>query len=110
YVHLWLTGICFYIVVVAVGQTGSSLALARSRTGTSCWVEHLPHATSTPDHVAAHNIETLPSRSWLKDFCIWATQRGHGWALCLLPFLLLLTLLGSEEEEQVFPGSIYTLF
>jgi hypothetical protein len=110
YLRLWLMGICFYLVFVAVGQTGSSFPLRASRTGPSCWVKRAPPASCAPDRWAGHTIEVFPRQSWGRDFYTWTMQTGNWWALCLLPCLFLIALLESEEEESAFPASMYTLF
>jgi hypothetical protein len=110
YVRLWLMGICFHFVFVAVGQMGSSFPLGGPRTGPSCWVKRVPHTSWAPDKCAGNTIEVSPRQDWVRDFCTWTMKTGNGWALCLLPFLFLLALLEGEEEESTFPASMYTLF
>ena len=46
YARLWLMGICFYLVFVAVGQTGSSFPLGGPQTVSSRWVKRAPHVSS----------------------------------------------------------------
>ena len=110
YARLWLMGICFYLVFVAVGQTGSSFPLGGPQTVSSRWVKRAPQASSAPARGAGQTIEVSPRQSWVRDFYTWTMKTGNWWALCLLPCLFVLALLESEEEESAFPASIYTLF
>jgi hypothetical protein len=108
--RLWLTGVCFYIVFVAVGRLGSSLKLDRSSADGSLWVSR---ETSVPvTYGSPHGIIRAKSsrRGWVSAFVSWALQSGNGWACCLLPFLLLLSVLEGEQEESVLPTHTYTLF
>ena len=110
YARLWLMGICFYLVFVAVGQTGSSFPLGGPQTVSSRWVKRAPQVSSAPERGAGQTIEVSPRQSWVRDFYTWTMKTGNWWALCLLPCLFVLALLESEEEESAFPASIYTLF
>ncbi|HEX9665703.1 MAG TPA: hypothetical protein VGA95_04000 [Thermodesulfobacteriota bacterium] len=104
-----LMGICFYIIFVAVGRTGSSLGLARPTSGRSMWV---PRKTLQPiGYPHQYNVsrKELPQRGWIPTFLSWAAQSGNFWAFCLLPFLILLRFLETEEESN-FPNNIYSLF
>jgi hypothetical protein len=108
--RLWLTGVCFYIVFVAVGRLGSSLKLARLTADESLWV---PRETRVPAaYGSLHGIIRAESskRGWISAFVSWAMQSGNGWACCLLPFLMLLSVLEGEQEEGNLPTHTYTLF
>jgi hypothetical protein len=48
-------------------------------------------------------------KGWKAEYRRWAEQGGHAWAVCLLPFLLLLRWV-DPGEEKAESGNIYTLF
>jgi len=105
---LVLSGICFYIVIVAVGRTGSSLALGRPTPGKSLWSRRLtvqPAAYTSLDFFAR---ERSPQRSWISAFFSWAARAGNLWAVCLFPFLLLLSAL--ETGKARLSPNVYTLY
>ena len=108
--RLWLTGICFYIVFVAVGRLGSSLRLARPTAEGSLWVLRRTDAVTT--YGSAHGVVTAEAAqgSWASAFVSWAMHSGNGWACCLLPFMALLSLLEPEQESANVPTNIYTLY
>jgi hypothetical protein len=107
--HLWLMGICFYIVLVAVGRQGSSLCLARPTSTTSLWVrrETLALGAYVSQYSAA--TATAPGKGWMATFLAWAAQSGNIWAWSLLPFFILLAALRTNQKQSNFPD-IYTLF
>ena len=101
--------VLFYVVFVAVGRSGSALGLDRPASNESLWK---PRRTLAPDAYKAQYPQ--PSRASSEDgfifpFFSWATQTGNLWARFLLPYILLLSALGSVEEQEL-PTDIYTLF
>lgn len=104
----WLMGICFYVIVVAVGRSGASLRLSRPDSGQSLWVLR-------PDSSAARNgFERVvatdeSSKSWISNFIKWSGRSRNLWACGVLPFLVLLSVLDPEPDNTV-PKEIYTLF
>lgn len=108
--HLWLMGICFYIIFVAVGRTGSSLRLAHPPPTTSLWV---PRGTLAPSaYGSQHGASDGASlqKGWIATFLSWAVRSGNFWALSLLPFFILLSALQIDQKKSNFPANIYTLF
>jgi hypothetical protein len=108
--QLLLMGICFYIIVVSVGRTGSALRLARPSSTTSLWV---PRGTLTPSAYLSqhgHTDGASQQQGWIATFLSWAPQSGNVWALSLLPFLILLSALQIDQKKSNFPANIYTLF
>jgi hypothetical protein len=109
YGRLLVLGIIFYVIFLAVGRTGSHLKLQRPEDREeSQWIKR---DTLSPD--AYHVQHSLPGeesfRSWISAFSSWTLRSGNVWALFLLPFLVLLSWLDTEQEEN-FPSGIYTLF
>jgi hypothetical protein len=107
---LRLMRICYYIVFVAVGRTGSSLSLAHPPSTTSLWI---PRGTLAPSaYVSQHGVATKasPEQGWVAAFLSWAAQSGNVWALSLLPFFILLVALRTDQKKSSFPANIYTLF
>jgi hypothetical protein len=108
--HLWLIGICFAIIVVAVGRKGSSLRLVRPSSTASLW---MPRGTMAPGaYISQYSAATAraPEKGWIAAFFSWAAQSGNLWALSLLPFFMLLSALRTDQRKSNFPANIYTLF
>jgi hypothetical protein len=108
--HLWLMGICFAIIVVAVGRKGLSLRLARPSSTASLW---MPRETLAPAaYISQYSVATAraPEKGWIATFFSWVMQSGNLWALSLLPFLMLLSALRTDQRKSNFPANIYTLF
>jgi hypothetical protein len=108
--RLWTLGICFFIVFFAVGRAGASLSLERpdSRTA-SLWQ---PRNTLAPSSYICQHLDRgqgLTQRSWISAFSSWAAKSGNLWACCVLPLLVLVKALETEEESS-FPSNIYTLY
>jgi hypothetical protein len=99
-----IKAICFYVLVVFVGQAGSSLRLTRSDSSQSLWRprEHvsLVHPPASP--ASAH-------KGWKRNLVAWALRSAQWWALGLLPFLIILGALDTDSEGSL-PFDIYTLF
>jgi hypothetical protein len=103
-----LTAICFCIIIV-VGRLGSSMLVSRPSAGQSLWI---PRGTLLPmAYASQHASATVqpPRQSWIAQFLTWTVRSGNLWACCLLPFLLLLTVLEPEYEPHMLTD-IYTLF
>jgi hypothetical protein len=109
-VQLLLMGICFYIIFVAVGRTGSTLRLAHPPPTTSLWAPRGTLASSA--YVSQYGARDGASlqKGWIATFLSWAVRSGNLWALSLLPFFILLSALQIDQEKNTFPASIYTLF
>jgi hypothetical protein len=108
--QLLLMGICFYVIFVAVGRTGSALRLAHPSPTASLWVAR---GTLAPNaYVSQYGAGDGASlqKGWIATFLSWAVRSGNWWALSLLPFLILLSALQIDETKSTFPANIYTLF
>lgn len=104
-----LNWICFYLVILATGATGSSLKLGRQPTSQSCWEPRAaaPHLSYFEQHQAAKRNGSTGSRG--PAFLSWVRTSGNWWTLALVPSLMLLALLepGEEAGESL---NLYTLF
>jgi hypothetical protein len=109
YGSLIVMGICFYIVLVAVGRKESTLTLARPLALQSLWVSRQPLARDAYKNQHPIVTNNPPSQSWITAFCSWAVRSGNVWACGLLPLLVLLSLF-SDEQDNAVPADLYTLF
>ena len=102
-----LLALCYGIVFVAVGAAGSALRLGRPAPGESLWESGrtLPAGAYRSQHGAG---SPGPRRRW-RAIMAWATDSGNAWVLPLVPFLLLIAALDTEDEAP-YPVGIYTLF
>ena len=107
--RLSVMGICFYVILAAVGRTGSSLRLDRPTAGKSLWVPRTTLAPRAYPHQYDNTTKDPRQRGWIATFLSWARESGNWWALPLLPFLVLLSTL-DEDTHKIFPANIYTLF
>jgi len=106
---LLLMVISFYIVLVAVGRTGSYLKLHQPDSDESSWV---PRQTLAPKAYQAQypNTARLPLETgFVFPFVSWAVRSGNFWACFLFPFIWLFSALDSPREHDL-PSDIYTLF
>lgn len=98
-----------YAVVTAAGAAGSSLRLQRPRPGESLWQ---PRPTLPLEAYGSQSAR--PGRAWhghpWADLVRWAVGTPNAWAIFLVPFLVLIVALESQEQDEAFPAGIYTLF
>ena len=94
-----VAALCYFVIFVIVGMGGTKLERGRSTASTSKWVKRSagPH-----DRRAA-------GESWTAGYIGWARHTGNVWALVLLPFLIVLSML-TEDDTVALPVHIYTLF
>ncbi len=109
YAHLFLLKIIFYVILIAVGRTGSHLRLQRSEESESQWIER--ETVSTDAYHTQYRVPGAHSfdRSWTFTFISWSIRSGNFWTVFLFPFIFLLSSLDTGQEEN-FPAGIYTLF
>jgi hypothetical protein len=103
-------GICYYVVILAVGRTGSCLQLVRPAPTVSLW---RPRGTLAPHAYAHQYVPPSPSpehHGWIRTYITWAKRSHNLWAVCLLPLLLVLTVVVPDQSTKRFPANIYTLF
>jgi hypothetical protein len=95
-------------VISVVGLAGTSLVLARPAAGRSLWQtrEALPTAAYGSQFDAPG--PGWASRPW-RAVADWAIRSGNAWMIFLVPFLVLVSLLDTDEHSR-YPDGIYTLF
>jgi hypothetical protein len=97
-----------YAVLSVVGLAGNSLGIARPAAGRSLW-----HARGTLPPAAYGSQFDAPGRPWTgrpwRAVIDWAARSGNGWLLFVVPLLVLVSLLDTEDPDRYPPG-IYTLF
>jgi hypothetical protein len=105
--RLAVLAVGYHVVVAAVGRLGSTVVLQHEPA--SLWVPRTPppaESYASQDEGAAGRTAQRP---WLVGLGWWSVRSGNGWVVALLPFLLLVSLLGAEDAEAQ-PADIYTLF
>jgi hypothetical protein len=105
----FILGTIFYVILIAVGRSGSLLQLAKPSPYESLWIPREPLAPAAYHVEHKVPMEQFLSRGWLHNFLLWASKSGNFWLLFLLPFLLFLSAFDTEQEES-YPAGIYTLF
>jgi len=108
--RILVMGICYYVIFAAVGRAGSKLMLSRPLSSRSLWIPL--EALSPAAYVNQYSVikDNSPGEGWISTYLLWAVRSGNLWACCLLPFLLLLSALESDQNTSEFPTSTYTLF
>lgn len=89
---------CFSIITVLHQRHGSPLRL---ETDAPQWI---PRASSD-----ASSVTEVGHQDWRIVYVAWVRGTGKWWALSLLPFLIIFTVL-DRELEPVLPSQTYTLF
>jgi hypothetical protein len=108
--RLWATGVCFFIVFVTVGLTGSHARLAPPTPNGSLWLARRPLEPTASGYACDGVPHEFVQKGWITAYCAWARQSDNLWAVCLLPFLLLLSSLENDENQNPVAANIYTLF
>jgi hypothetical protein len=107
---IFLQGVCFYIVFFAVGRAGSRLMLDLSLSRKTVWRERrtLEPTMYFSPHTGIENRGTS-EKGWVLNYISWSVRSGNFWACCLLPFLIVLSLLEAGKKESRSPH-IYSLY
>lgn len=109
YARTLVLGICYYIIFAAVARTGSSLRLASPTSPQSLWIPRGTLASTAYPHQYDATKKGSSQRGWIGNYLSWAWQTGNLWTVFLLPFLILLSALESDQDKSL-PTDIYTLF
>jgi hypothetical protein len=110
WIRLGLLAICYGCICLATAHKGHAICLGRPAANGSLWIARGTLAPFAYDHQYAVPGPTPSSRSRFVTYLQWAKQSGNGWAVCLLPFLLLLAVVDAEQSTSDFPANIYTLY
>src|SRR6476469_1633241 len=90
--------VCYFIVFVAVGRSGSRLRLYAEVGRESFWTTR----DSLDTEVEASGLSFRRGKgnvfNWITDYLRWAFRSGNCWAVALLPFLLLIRWLARPRE------------
>jgi hypothetical protein len=108
--RFWVTGVCFYIICATVGLTRSHVRLAQPTSNESLWVARRPTTSTAYDHNYDGVPQEFPQQGWIRAYVTWARQSGNLWAVCLLPFLIVLSALEIDETQNRVAANVYTLF
>ena len=104
--RLLLMSICFFIVFAAVGLAGARFDRALSMSPASSWVRR---RTQDGEENLSPFAEKPNGTMQMNAYLHWARSSGNLWAVVLLPFLFLLSVL-AEDEDDTLPAYVYTLF
>lgn len=101
------TALCFHLVVRAAGMAGSRAGFV-GVPGRSLWRPR-PADPGVRRHASYAEHGIGPSEGLVRAYWTWLRSSGQLWAVCLLPYLVILAL--TEEERTVeIPDNVYTLY
>lgn len=103
---LWIS---FYVVVVPVGVMRGGLILDRPTPGQSVWVPRSTQKVTTYPLQDCVMPQGFVNRSRAVELLVWMFQSRRDWALGLLPFIYLISVL-QVEDRPTPSANIYTLF
>jgi hypothetical protein len=106
--RLALMGICYFVVFVVVRQAGARFTRKRYRSTRTTWSPRGNQA-ETGSSFSSMRLEDPTEPGWATAYFIWARRTGNWWAIVLLPFLSLLSVL-ADDDRKTLPAHIYTLF
>jgi hypothetical protein len=99
-----------FAVVAAAALIGSTVRLARPADGESLWEPRDTQRASTYASLDACR-ERPAAGGWMAILGGWAVSAPrNAWTLALLPFVLLLDVLRTGDEDPSPPPGIYTLY
>ena len=109
YAEALIVRITFFTVCVPAGWAPSDLRVSRPPSEGTLW---LSRGSRKPidQPFPAQRSKGKRAEGWVARYAAWAWQSGERWRLALLPFLYLLFLVQSSDEESTVPDNIYTLF
>jgi hypothetical protein len=97
--------VCFYVIIGGAGLAGSRLQQVRTAGLTSGWRRRGRLEITT----MWQSTTVRRPNGWVRDYAKWAITRTNRWAWCLLPFLMILSTVEAEEEDELSGGN-YTLY
>jgi len=109
FARFFITGICFYVILFAVGRAGTSMKLVQPAPGQSLWLPKNTLSLETYPYEFAACGKEPPETGWLGRYWSWAKTSGQLWAFCLVPLLAMLAAVEVYRDER-FPAGVYTLF
>ena len=98
---LWIS---YYLLFGSVSRVGSSLHVGPSGSTASQWISRTQFGPPLRERAMSSNAELQ------QGLLAFARTSGRLWSLCLLPLMLLLTLLAEEVEPTMPSSSSYTLY
>ena len=107
--RLALMGICYFVVFVVIGRAGARFAQNRSPSMQTTWSPRGHQAETSEPSFSSATVKHIAERGWATAYFTWARRSGNWWAIVLLPFLSLLSVL-AEDDRKALPAHIYTLF
>lgn len=102
----YVLGVCYYVVIAAVGDRGAAPAGLPATDGRSWWIPRPGFGGTSPVRI---DDETAPS-GWWQALRRSTASQGNAWTIALLPALALLVLLRDEQQDTAPPVSTYTLY
>lgn len=101
--RLWVLAVAYFLVFTPVAAAGSLLRIGAPKPGESLWTE--PKAFSLDEH--GHQSS---ARGWISGYLSWCSGASNQWAVWVLPFLFLLSVMETDEHQSSVPSNIYTLY
>jgi len=108
--RFWVSGVCFYLICATVGLAGSQVRLAKPTANESLWVSRRPSLHTASGDTHDGTPQRFSQQGWIRAYVAWARQSGNLWAVCLLPFLMILAALDNNETQNRVAANVYTLF
>jgi hypothetical protein len=109
FARFWLTSISFYIIVFSVGRGGSRLRTDGPTASESLWMPRNAFASEC-NPLRSPTSDGIVRRSCAANYVSWCVRSGNLWAICLLPFIVLLATFDSDQQQTNVPENLYTLF
>jgi hypothetical protein len=107
---LYVRGLMFFVVIAAAGRSGSSVQLTRPRSAGSLWIPRTAPGPHSYRHQHLARASRATPRGWMGAYLQWCRDSGNIWAVCLLPFWLLISAFGVRHGPDRVPTHTYTLY
>jgi hypothetical protein len=107
FARLYFLWLC-YLTISAVGMPGPSENFTRNASAGSGWIARQP-VPGPKSRDVQEEMNGQVNRGWIRAYAVWAIRSGQLWRFALLPFLILLWTLDTDDESHV-PSKTYTLF